>query len=185
MSNIVRRAARSFATAASPPSTASASASATPYPFSKVAKLLSPPLTPPTDALRQGKGLMAHLAATLPSPQKQHLLNTLFSKRHPQRVLPGSVVSVTLGHAPGQFSGVLISLRRRGMDTSFTLRNVINRTGVEMQFFVGSPHLRDVRVLQSAGGAGGKKGRRMRRAKLFYLRDAPEKMTAISAGVRG
>jgi len=53
-----------------------------------------------------------------------------------------------------------------------------------MQFFVNSPHVKDIKVLQRAGGGGGKEGRRQRRAKLFFLRDAPDKMTAISAGVR-
>ena len=74
----------------------------------------------------------------------------------------------------------------RGADTSFLLRNVINRTGVEVQFFVCSPHVRDIKVLSRAGGRGseGRPGTRMRRAKLFYLRDAPDKMTAISAGMR-
>jgi len=109
----------------------------------------------------------------------------LFSRRHPERLLPGSVVAVTLAHAPTSFSGVLLSVRRRGPDTSFVLRNIVHRTGVEMQFFVNSPHVKEIRVIQRAGGGGGKEGRRMRRAKLFYLRDSPEKMSEISAGVRG
>jgi len=53
-----------------------------------------------------------------------------------------------------------------------------------MQFFVNSPHVKDIKILQRAGGGGGKEGRRQRRAKLFFLRDTPEKMTAISAGVK-
>jgi len=129
---------------------------------------------------------MSYLTQTLPDPAKQRLLTTYFSRRDRLRILPGSVLSVMLGHAPTTFSGVLMSVRRRGLDTSFVLRNVISRTGVEMQFYVMSPHLRDIKILQRAGGGGGggKAGRRMRRAKLYYLRDSPEKMTAISAGVR-
>jgi len=89
-------------------------------------------------------------------------------------------------HAPATFSGVLVSVRRRGLDTSFVLRNIISRTGVEMQFFVNSPHLKDIKVISRAGGGSGRKeGVKVRRAKLFYLRDSPEKMTAISAGMRG
>jgi len=128
---------------------------------------------------------MPYLLKTLPSPQKQNLLSTLFSRRHPLRLLPGSVLTVTMTHAPTTFSGVLLSVRRRGPDTSFLLRNVIQRTGVEMQFFVNSPHLQDITVVQRAGGSGGKEGRRARRAKLFYLRDSPEKMSMISAGIKG
>ncbi|CCM02824.1 uncharacterized protein FIBRA_04936 [Fibroporia radiculosa] len=175
---------RRFVTS-NPNLTRALSTAAQPYPFSTAAKIPPPPANPLPESLRQGKGLMQYLTQTLPSPEKQNLLSTYFSRRHPLRVLPGSVLTVTLGHAPTTFSGVLMSVRRRGLDTSFVLRNVINRTGVEMQFFVSSPHLRNIKVLQRAGGGGGKAGRRMRRAKLFYLRDSPEKMTAISAGVRG
>ena len=97
------------------------------------------------------------------------------------------MLTVNLTHAPTTFSGVLISVRRRGPDTSFVLRNVVQRTGVEMQFFVNSPHVKEFVVVSRAGGsaADGKKKRKgFRRAKLFYLRDSPERMTAISAGVR-
>lgn len=83
-------------------------------------------------------------------------------------------MTVTLDHAPTTFTGVLLSIRRRGPDTSFILRNIIQRTGVEMQFFVNSPHLKDVKLVQKPP-----KGR-MRRAKLFYLRDSPEQMSMIA-----
>jgi len=128
---------------------------------------------------------MSYLHETLPSAEKQKLLSILFSRRHPDRLLPGSILTVTLAHAPTTFSGVLLSIRRRGLDTSFLLRNVIQRTGVEMQFFVNSPHVQDIKVVRKAGGGGGKEGRRMRRAKLFYLRDSPEKMSMISSGSKG
>ncbi|KAH7916739.1 hypothetical protein BJ138DRAFT_995064 [Hygrophoropsis aurantiaca] len=150
------------------------------------AAIIPPPPSIPSaqlDALRRGKGLMYHLQQSLPHPEKQKWLATLFSRRHPERLLPGSVLTVTLEHAPTTFSGVLLSIRRRGPDTSFVLRNVIQRTGVEMQFFVNSPHVKDIKIVQRAGGGGGKEGRRQRRAKLFFLRDSPDKMSAISAGV--
>ncbi|KAG2043077.1 hypothetical protein BDR03DRAFT_1005969 [Suillus americanus] len=162
------------------------STNTTVYPFSKAVILPLPPAIPASqmEALRQGKGIMAYLQKSLPHPTKQKWLATWFSRRHPDRLLPGSVLSVSLEHAPTTFSGVLLSIRRRGPDTSFILRNVIQRTGVEMQFFVNSPHVKDIKILQRAGGGGGKEGRRQRRAKLFFLRDTPEKMTAISAGVK-
>jgi ribosomal protein L19 len=166
--------------------TRSASTTTNPYPYSNVAILPpKPKASSITPSLRKGKGIMAHLHKTLPTPEKQALISTLFSRRHPDRLLPGSVLTVTLAHAPTSFSGVLLAIRRRGPDTSFVLRNVVQRTGVEMQFFVNSPHLKEIKVIQRAGGGGGKEGRRMRRAKLFYLRDSPDKMSEISAGVRG
>ncbi|KAI6117645.1 hypothetical protein EV401DRAFT_2057766 [Pisolithus croceorrhizus] len=157
------------------------------YPFSKNALLPVPLAVPPdrADALRKGRGLMYFLQQNLPEPKKRQWLQTLFSRQHPQRLLPGSVLTVTLEHAPGIFSGVLLSVRRRGPDTSFVVRNVVQRTGVEMQFFVNSPHLKDIRIIQRAGGEPGKEGRRQRRAKLFFLRDSPSKMSAISAGLKG
>lgn len=158
--------------------TTSTSTSAS-YPFSKAVLLPPAPAQPPAAPLHKGKGLMQYLSSTLPTPAKQALFATYFSKRHPERITPGTVLTVSLNHAPTLFSGVVTNIRRRGMDTSFVLRNIINRTGVEMQFFVNSPHVKDIQVLKRP------KGRGMRRAKLFYLRDAPEKMTAISADVRG
>jgi large subunit ribosomal protein L19 len=160
------------------------STSSSPYPFSKTAIIVPKPPETPLEPLLRGKGLMSYLYQTLPSPQKQKLLSTLFSRRHPDRLLPGSVLTVTLTHAPTTFSGVLLSIRRRGTDTSFTLRNIVQRTGVEMQFFVNSPHLQDITVVSRAGGGGGRESRRQRRAKLFFLRDSPEKMSMISAGLQ-
>ena len=158
--------------------------SAKTYPYSRVALIPPAPVGSPPAALRQGKGLMAYLQQTLPSTEKQNIIGTLFSRTHPDRVRPGSVLTVNLTHAPTSFSGVLISIRRRGPDTSFVLRNVVQRTGVEMQFFVNSPHVKEIVVVSKAGGRNGKKRKGPKKAKLFYLRDSPERMTAVSAGVR-
>jgi large subunit ribosomal protein L19 len=119
---------------------------------------------------------MEYLHKTLPTPEKRRMLQDLFSRRSPNQLMPGSVVTVTLEHAPNAFTGVLMSIRRRGVDTSFVLRNIVQRTGVEMQFFVNSPHLKDIKVEQKPP-----KGR-MRRAKLFYLRTSPDKMSMLAAG---
>ncbi|KAI0002980.1 hypothetical protein BJV74DRAFT_714004, partial [Russula compacta] len=160
-----------------------------PYPYSQVAIIPPAPAGSPPAGLREGKGLMAYLQQTLPSTEKQKIISTLFSRTHPDRVRPGAVLTINLTHAPTSFSGVLISVRRRGPDTSFVLRNVVQRTGVEMQFFVNSPHVRDIVVVSKAGGSGGsgegkKKRKGLKKAKLFYLRDSPERMTAVSSGVR-
>ncbi|KAI0049591.1 hypothetical protein FA95DRAFT_1537848 [Auriscalpium vulgare] len=154
------------------------------YPYSSAAIIPPPAPGSPAPALREGKGLMAYLQATLPSTDKQEMLTTLFSRNHRDRLRPGSVVTVTLAHAPNTFSGVLISLRRRGPDTSFVLRNIVQRTGVEMQFFVNSPHLKEIKVVSKPSGGEGRKKKQIKKAKLFYLRDSPEKMSAVSAGVR-
>ena len=154
------------------------------YPFSDVVTVQDSQPTPSQDALIKGKGLMFHLAKVLVPEEKRHMMDVLFSRRHPQRILPGSVLTVGLGQPPYTFSGVLISTRRRGVDTSFVLRNVIQRTGVEMQFFVNSPDLKSIEVVKSPRDRNAREGRKIRRAKLFYLRHSPEKMTALSSGVK-
>ncbi|KZT12953.1 uncharacterized protein LAESUDRAFT_22369 [Laetiporus sulphureus 93-53] len=170
--NTLRRCARALSTATQP------------YPFSSVAKIPPSPAVPPPAPLLQGKGLMLHLAQTIPSPEKREMMFKYFSRKSPERLLPGSVLTVALSQAPATFTGVLISVRRRSLNITFVLRNVINRTGVEMGFDVASPHLKSIKVLKRADGGAGKAGRRTRRAKLHYLRDSPEKMSAISAGMR-
>lgn len=148
------------------------------YPFSKTA------LTPPApkaaetevERLRQGKRLMEFVHKTLSPPEKQALLQKYFSRRSKDVLQPGSIVTVLQDQAPTQFTGVLIAIRRRGQATSFRLRNILQRTGVEMQFFANSPSLKEIKVVRPPP-----KGR-MRRAKLFYLRDAPDKMSALAGG---
>ncbi|KAJ7507535.1 translation protein SH3-like domain-containing protein [Mycena galericulata] len=150
------------------------SSTAKPYPFSKTALILPEPYVEPPAALKQGKGLMPYLAKSLPTPEKQQMLRNLFSRQSRSQLYPGSIVTVTVDHAPMTFTGVLLAIRRRGPDTSFVVRNIIQRTGVEMQFFVNSPALKDIKLLQRPP-----KGR-MRRAKLYYLRDSPEKMSMLA-----
>ncbi|KAJ3841550.1 translation protein SH3-like domain-containing protein [Lentinula raphanica] len=150
-----------------------------PYPFSKTAIIHPEPYVPPPASLVQGKGLMPHLQKTLATPEKLDMLRAYFGRHSYRRILPGSIVSVTLEHAPFNFTGVVLAIRRRGIDTSMVLRNVIQRTGVEMQVFVNSPHVKTIKVVQKPP-----KGR-MKRAKLYYLRHSPEKMSALAGSKKG
>lgn len=155
------------------------------YPFSNNVLTLPSPVANPTPSLLAGKGLMSELYKKLPSGQTQKMLATLFHRRHPNRLLPGSVLTVTSDHAPTTFTGVLLGIRRRGPGTSFILRNVIQRTGVELQFFVGSPHLKRIQVVQKATDVSDKNRKGgFRRAKLFYLRTSPDKMSQISTNMK-
>ncbi|EFI27661.1 hypothetical protein CC1G_14586 [Coprinopsis cinerea okayama7 len=169
-SSIARSLARLMST------TAPRSSTATAYPFSKTALVPPPPPDHVTPKLLQGKGIMEHVRKTIPTPEKRALLDKFFSRKSPDQLLPGSIVTVLQDQAPTQFTGVLIAIRRRGQDTSFRLRNVIQRTGVEMQFFVNSPSLKEIKLVRPPPGG------RMRRAKLFYLRDSPDKMSRIAGG---
>ncbi|KAF5370015.1 hypothetical protein D9758_001266 [Tetrapyrgos nigripes] len=171
LSNILRWTAGAVRSAST-----AAKAAPKPYPFSKTAILHPEPRAPPPKPLLQGKGLMPYLYKNLPSQEKRTLLYDLFSRHSPKCIYPGSIVTVNMEHAPFQFTGVVLGIRRRGPDTSFVLRNVVQRIGVEMQIYPNSPHVKAIKVIRSPP-----KGR-MKRAKLFYLRDSPEKMSALAGG---
>ncbi|KZW03956.1 hypothetical protein EXIGLDRAFT_827895 [Exidia glandulosa HHB12029] len=153
------------------------------YRFARNTTFPPPAPEPVNPRLLVGKGIMAHVNKTIPSQQGRILIETLFSKNHPDRLLPGSVITLHLTHHPTLFSGVIISIQRKGPDTNFTLRNVVNRVGTELTFFVGSPHLKKIDIIQRAGSGGGGLGRKSRRSKYYFLRDSPEKMSQISAGI--
>ena len=68
------------------------------------------------------------------------------------------------------FEGVCIARRGRGVSESFTVRKISNGVGVERIFPVHSPMIADIAVLRRG---------RVRRAKLFYLRQLTGKATRI------
>ena len=74
------------------------------------------------------------------------------------------------------FEGVVIGLHRGGTRASFTVRKVSFGQGVERIFPLHSPTIQKVEVMRSA---------RVRRAKLYYLRDLKGKASSSTiAGSR-
>ena len=69
------------------------------------------------------------------------------------------------------FTGTVIARRGRGMNTTFTVRRIVDDEGVERIFPLHSPNVVDVRPVQS-----GKK----RRAKLYYLRKRTGKAVKLA-----
>ena len=61
------------------------------------------------------------------------------------------------------FSGILLQLRRRGVDSALLLRNQLTRVGVEMWVKLYNPNVLGVDLVQRARS-------RARRARLYYLR---------------
>ena len=59
------------------------------------------------------------------------------------------------------FQGVVIRVRRGGINSSFTVRKVASGVGVERTFFFHSPRLESVEVVRHG---------KVRRARLYYLR---------------
>jgi len=68
------------------------------------------------------------------------------------------------------FSGVVICRRGTGIGESFTVRRIVNNEGVERVFPVHSPKIASVEVVRHG---------RVRRAKLYYLRDRVGKRTRL------
>jgi len=68
------------------------------------------------------------------------------------------------------FNGVVIARRGGGTRENFTVRRIVAGEGVERTFPVHSPKVAEVVVLRHA---------RVRRAKLFYLRDRIGKATRL------
>ena len=114
-------------------------------------------------------------------------LTRLFDRNSPDRIPPGSVLVVESWTSPlktgfSSFSGVLLAVRRRGVSTSFVLRNLVMKLGVEMRFNLYSPLLKDIKVVQRAlAGKNDKSGklRRTRRAKLYYLRKDDRRLAGV------
>jgi large subunit ribosomal protein L19 len=119
---------------------------------------------------------MAHLMSVL---EKEKEEQAKASKGYPS-FGPGDNIQLTLSIPQNKgretvFKGICIAKRNRGWRTSFTLRNVIgNNGGIERSFPLYSPHIKDLKVLE------GKKKKKYRRAKLYYLRNLQPKEYRIA-----
>lgn len=178
------------------------SAAPTEYPFSSTVITFPTLATPPPLSTSLLRTLNLHLTSQHPHAEAY---TALFSRRDPNRLLPGSVVTVTsYTSAPtaenpspstNTFSGVLIAIRRRhaGRDTSIRLRNLVGRTGVEVAYKVFSPMVKEIKVVSRAADSGpavvgkdGKEGQRKKpalkaskRAKMYFVRDQPNRCVAF------
>jgi large subunit ribosomal protein L19 len=68
------------------------------------------------------------------------------------------------------FEGVCIARRGRGVSATFTVRKISGGVGVERIFPTHSPMLADIQIVRRG---------RVRRAKLFYLRELTGKASRI------
>ncbi len=74
------------------------------------------------------------------------------------------------------FSGTVIARRGSGISETFTVRRIVNNEGVERVFPIHSPKVASVNVVR---------GGRVRRAKLYYLRQRVGKSTRLKEIKRG
>ena len=71
------------------------------------------------------------------------------------------------------FSGTVIMRKGDGINTMFTVRRIVNNEGVERIFPLHSPKIEKLEV---------KRKSRVRRAKLYYLRERTGKATRLKEG---
>src|SRR4051794_4250824 len=81
-----------------------------------------------------------------------------------QRILEGTKERIQI------FNGVVISRRGDGMREMFTVRRIVQGEGVERTFPLHSPKIAKIEVKRTG---------RVRRAKLYYLRDRVGKATRL------
>jgi large subunit ribosomal protein L19 len=72
------------------------------------------------------------------------------------------------------FEGTIIKRQRGGSNETFTVRKIAYGVGVERTFLVNSPKVEKVEVVRPG---------KIRRAKLYYLRDRVGKATRVKAKI--
>jgi large subunit ribosomal protein L19 len=92
----------------------------------------------------------------------------------------GDTVRVSVNIREGQreriqmFEGTVIAKRGSGVAETFTVRRVAYGVGVERVFPLHSPNVRDVKIIRRG---------KVRRAKLYYLRDSVGKAAKVKEQV--
>lgn len=95
----------------------------------------------------------------------------LFSRDQADSAKPGDVLMVTTKQGE-PFSGVLLELRRRGVDTAILLRGQMMKTGVETWFKIYSPTVTGIDIIW-------RRPKRARRARLTYMRKPKHDMGSV------
>ncbi|WWC68677.1 mitochondrial 54S ribosomal protein bL19m [Kwoniella pini CBS 10737] len=167
-------------------STAPASSS---YPFNPLAIIRSSTTTSPAPSNllnpRKGWSIINHLNKSTP----KSIYSNLFERRSSERLKTGSVITVLQytdfsKKTISPFSGVLMGIKKRGgVDTSFKLRNLVNKIGIEMSFKLNSPLIKEIKIIKKAIGKNGPI-KDLRRAKVNYLRDRQNVMTSIASALK-
>ena len=101
-------------------------------------------------------------------------------KKHPE-FSPGDIIKVGVKITEGKrdriqyFEGVCIAKKNRDLNSSFTIRKISFGEGVERTFALYSPAVATIKVIRAG---------KVRRAKLYYLRDRTGKSARISEKIK-
>ena len=94
---------------------------------------------------------------------------------------PGDTIKVGVKITEGKkeriqyFEGVCIAKKNRDLNSSFTVRKISFGEGVERSFALYSPNVNSIKVVRSG---------KVRRAKLYYLRDRKGKSARIAEKIK-
>ena len=94
---------------------------------------------------------------------------------------PGDTIKVGVKISEGKreriqyFEGVCIAKKNRDLNSSFTVRKISFGEGVERTFALYSPNVDSIKVIRSG---------KVRRAKLYYLRDKKGKSARIAEKIK-
>ena len=94
---------------------------------------------------------------------------------------PGDTINVGVKIVEGKreriqyFEGVCIAKKNRDLNSSFTVRKISFGEGVERTFALYSPNVDSIKVVRSG---------KVRRAKLYYLRDRKGKSARIAEKIK-
>ena len=103
------------------------------------------------------------------------------SKKKIPEFFPGDTVRIGVKIVEGKrariqnFEGVCIAKKNRNINSSFTVRKVSFGEGVERTFALYSPIVSSIKVIRSG---------KVRRAKLYYLRDREGKSARIAEKIK-
>ena len=110
--------------------------------------------------------LMAHIEAQHLNPKPPQFEVGDIVDVH-QRIVEGDKERIQV------FTGTVIMRKGDGINANFTVRRIVNNEGVERIFPLHSPKIDKLEV---------KRRSRVRRAKLYYLRDRTGKATRLKEG---
>jgi large subunit ribosomal protein L19 len=92
--------------------------------------------------------------------------------------LPKNIALLTFPFTQVLIRGVCLALVNRGLDSSFLLKDVYLGEIIERRISLYAPLIQEIKVLQRAHIHKGKK--RVRRSKLYYLRDRDPLICRVS-----
>ena len=105
----------------------------------------------------------------------------ILAKKKIPEFFAGDTIKVGVRIAEGKreriqyFEGVCIAKKNRNINSSFTVRKISFGEGVERTFALYSPVIGSIKIIRSG---------KVRRAKLYYLRDRKGKSARISAKIK-